>query len=112
MTNHITFDQFWVALRRRGALALCLALCMLGLGLGLSATADDHKATIITFDAPGAGKGAGQGTIAFGHDARGAIMGYYLDASNVYHGFLRTPDGRFTTIDVPGAGTGEYQGDR
>ena len=99
MTNHINFTQFWAAVRRKGTLALCLVLCILGLGLSASA----QVPTIITFEAPGAGTGAGQGTIALGNDAQGAIMGSYIDASNVYHGFLRAPDGRFTTIDVPGA---------
>jgi hypothetical protein len=28
----------------------------------------------------------------------------------VQHGFLRTPDGAFTTIDAPDAGTAAYQG--
>jgi hypothetical protein len=36
--------------------------------------------------------------------------GYYNDASGVFHGFLRTPDGAITTFDVPGAGTGPGQG--
>jgi len=35
----------------------------------------NHK--IITFEAPGAGTGADQGTIGLGNDAQGAIMGYY-----------------------------------
>jgi len=38
----------------------------------------------------------------------GAIAGYALDASGVYHGYLRAPDGTITTFDVPGAGTGGY----
>jgi hypothetical protein len=33
----------------------------------------------------------------------GVIIGSYLDASGVTHGFLRTPSGSFTTIDVPGS---------
>jgi cell envelope opacity-associated protein A len=33
----------------------------------------------------------------------GSITGIYLDANNVYHGFLRTPDGKFTTFEAPGA---------
>ena len=37
-------------------------------------------------------------------------MGYYIDASNVYHGFLRDSDGKFTKIDVPGAGASAGQG--
>ncbi len=40
----------------------------------------------------------------------GAFTGYYIDASNVNHGFLRAPDGTFTTFEAPGAGTGADQG--
>ena len=69
--------------------------------------------TITTFDAPNAGTGAGQGTFVFtGYclNPTGAIAGASLDSSDVYHGFLRTPDGTITTFDVPGAGTGPFQG--
>jgi hypothetical protein len=38
------------------------------------------------------------------------VTGAYLDASNVYHGFVRAPNGAITTFDVPGAGTGSGQG--
>ena len=38
------------------------------------------------------------------------IVGTILDANNVYHAFLRSPHGKFTTFDCPGAGTGMYQG--
>ena len=69
-----------------------------------------HKPEIITFDAPGAGTGAGQGTTTDGIDSRGAIVGWYVDAGNVNHGYVRDPDGTITTFDVPGAGTGAYQG--
>src|ERR1022692_2187316 len=101
------FAQFCSALRQKGALALCLALCMVGLGLSGSA---QGPPTIVTFDAPGAGTSAGQGTTALFNDPAGAIFGFYLDASNVDHGFLRARDGRFMTIDAPGAGTGSSQG--
>ena len=37
-------------------------------------------------------------------------MGTYIDVNSVQHGFLRSPDGTFTTFDAPGAGTGSYQG--
>jgi hypothetical protein len=42
----------------------------------------------------------------------GAVTGYYLDANNVYHGFLRSPEGEFTTFDSPGADTkaGDFNG--
>src|SRR5436190_202898 len=69
--------------------------------------------TITTFDAPNAGTGPGQGTIVFAVDClnpAGAITATSLDASNVYHGVLRAPDGTMTTFDAPGAGTGPFQG--
>ena len=34
---------------------------------------------IVTFSAPGAGTGAGQGTYAIGVNAEGSIVGYYID---------------------------------
>ena len=108
MTDHITFYQFCSALRRKGGLALCLALCMLG--LGLCAIADDHKATIITIDAPGAGTIPGQGTQANAVNPEGTVIGWYLDANYTWYGFLRTPNGKIFTFSAPGAGTGTYQG--
>ena len=69
-----------------------------------------HKSKIIVFDVQGAGTGPGQGTIPIGIDSRGAIIGWYVDAGNVNHGFVRTRDGSITTFDVSGAGTGAYQG--
>jgi len=74
--------------------------------------APDGSFTI--FDAPGADTtpGSGNGTFAFSVNAMGMITGIYIDASNVFHGFLRSPDGAFTKIDVPGAGTGAFQGTR
>jgi len=59
---------------------------------------------IITFNAPQAGKGFFQGTYPIDESSNGAIAGYYADAKNVNHGFLRTPDGTITTFDAPGAG--------
>src|SRR5215472_7998407 len=63
------------------------------------------QATFITIDVPGA-----QETQAFGISKAGAITGEYLDASNVYHGFVRASDGTITTFDVPDAGGGANQG--
>jgi hypothetical protein len=74
---------------------------------------------IITFDAPGAGTGSGQGTGCFAFtdcsvllNNFGAVTGYYLDANNVFHGFVRSPEGKFTTFDAPGADTtaGDFNG--
>ena len=61
---------------------------------------------ITTFQAPGADikpADAG-GTNATGINALGAITGYYLDSKGVSHGFLRSPDGKFTTFEVSGSG--------
>jgi probable HAF family extracellular repeat protein len=63
-----------------------------------------QKATITTFDAPGAGTGQYQGTFATTINPAGVIAGYYLDANNVYHGFVRSRGGSFTSFDAPGAG--------
>jgi hypothetical protein len=51
--------------------------------------APDGKFT--EFDAPGAGTGAGQGTIPMSNNPAGANTGYWVDASGVYHGFLAIP---------------------
>jgi hypothetical protein len=100
--------SYFQNLRRSTAWAiLCLVLCLLG--LGVSATAQEFF-FITTFDAPHAGKSAGQGTTAKGIIPGGAIVGYYVDANYAYHGFLRAPHGRITTIDDPDAVTGALQG--
>ncbi len=77
--------------------------------------------TFITFEAPDAGTSAGQGTYPSGINRKGSIAGYYTDAKNVFHGFVRLRDcdsedrdwrcvGTVKTFDVPDAGTGAYQG--
>lgn len=71
---------------------------------------------ILSYDVPGAGTepGSYQGTVCpgcfSGFNVRGDIAATYVDANNVIHGFVRDPEGRFTTFDVPGAGTGAFQG--
>jgi hypothetical protein len=75
-------------------------------------TGQANAQRIITFDAPGAGTGSGQGTGCFAYtdcsvliNNFGAITGYYLDANNVFHGFLRSPEGTFTNFEAPGSDT-------
>jgi hypothetical protein len=72
--------------------------------------APDGKIT--TFDVPGGGTGAGQGTVAGGINLWGTIAGWLIDSDSVYHGFVRTPHGDITNFDVKGAGTspGQSQG--
>jgi hypothetical protein len=79
-----------------------------------------HPPAIIEFDVKGAGVGPGTtncfggcpGTVAVNGNSWGAVTGYYVDDSNLYHGFVRYPDGKITTFDAPGAGTltGSAQG--
>jgi hypothetical protein len=72
--------------------------------------------TITVFDAPGAGIcsascgsiGNGQGTRAFAINPAGTITGFYTDNSAHCHGYLRAPNGNFTQIDAPDAGTGPF----
>src|SRR5215216_62099 len=52
--------------------------------------------TITTFDAPGAGTGAFQGTYATNIAPSGPIIGSSRDANYVRHGFIRSHDGTFT----------------
>jgi hypothetical protein len=49
--------------------------------------------TFITFEAPGAGTSPYQGTAGTSINADGTTTGYYSDASNVYHGFVRDSSG-------------------
>jgi hypothetical protein len=79
-----------------------LVFCILR--LGLSANAGGTKTIITTFDAPGAGTAAGQGTFANGMNTSGTIVGFIRDANAARHAFLRGPDGTFTIFDDPGAG--------
>jgi len=67
---------------------------------------------IVTFDAPGAGTGSGQGTVGDtnGINREGAVTGGYLDANGVTHAYLRDPNGAITSFDAPGAGTAAGQG--
>jgi hypothetical protein len=53
------------------------------------------------FNAPGADPN-NQGTITYGENNAGSIVGYTIDTSGVYHGFERFVNGSFLTIDPPG----------
>ena len=87
-----------------------LVVCLATLGLGLSATA--RQPTFTTFDAPGAGTGADQGTIPFDITPAEEITGFTRDAAFARHGFLRARNGAITIFDAPNAGTGAGQGTR
>jgi hypothetical protein len=57
--------------------------------------------TIITYDAPGSGTSANQGTGGGAINALGVITGSYTDASNMGHGFVLTPANTLTSSPNP-----------
>jgi hypothetical protein len=63
---------------------------------------NDHSATYITFDVPGTGNATPTSI-----NPSGAITGYYCDAVSCY-GFLRSPDGTFSTFGDPSAVNGTF----
>ena len=81
-------------------------------GIGHGWIRNPMNGQITTIDAPGAATTLGTaqcttrptgGTLVFGINDAGAVMGHFWDTSYVEHGFVRRPDGTFTIIDVPGA---------
>jgi hypothetical protein len=65
----------------------------------------DKNGALTTFDAPDAGNvpGSFQGTLPWGINTNGEITGYYVDGTNVNHGFVRDKHGAIIEFDVPGA---------
>lgn len=55
-----------------------------------------------SFDAPDAGHGVVQGTVPWAINQSGVIAGYYIDSSNLVHGFVRTSAGVITEFDATG----------
>ena len=41
-------------------------------------------------------------------NASGGMVGSYIDADGMYHPYVRTPNGRFVSLDLPGAALLEY----
>ena len=109
--NNPTSTKKMTTLYLRKSMGLsALVVCLATLGLGLSATA--RQPTFTTFDAPGAGTGADQGTIPFDITPAEEITGFTRDAAFARHGFLRARNGAITIFDAPNAGTGVGQGTR
>jgi hypothetical protein len=80
-----------------------LLFLFLTLFLILTMTSRAHDQKIITFDAPNSGTAAGQGTEATAINLEGTITGNVTDNNFGTHGFVRSPNGRFTNFDAPGA---------
>lgn len=47
-----------------------------------------------------------QGTFPGNINDNGEVAGFYIDSSNNFHGFIRSPQGEFTTVDDPNANAG------
>ncbi len=77
-----------------------IVVCMFAV---LAITVQASAQRLITFDAPHSGTNAGQGTQSTGINLLGTITGSVTDNNFGTHGFVRTPDGKFTDFDVPGA---------
>lgn len=82
--------------------------------MGAPVLVSAQESQAITFDAPGADLTPGDfnGTYPGGINAWGAITGTYQSADTVLHGFVRSPGGKFTTFEAPGADTtpGSFNG--
>jgi len=96
-------------MKRIGFLMFVLLTCLIS-GCGNGTTTNVAAPQITTFDAPGAGTSAGQGTLPEQNNQSGMIAGISNDANGVAHGFVRDAQGRFTTFDAPGAGTVSGEG--
>jgi hypothetical protein len=48
----------------------------------------NQQGNFSTFDVPGTGTGAGQGTIPVDNNIPGAVVGEAIDGNTVIHGFL------------------------
>jgi hypothetical protein len=97
MINHHTTDGYSVRASHKGTLTIVVMLYTLVSGFA-------QPASTITFNAPGAGTGTGQGTFAININDFGQAIGYFVDSNNIYHGFVRALSGAVVTIDAPGAG--------
>jgi len=99
------------ALRILGAIVVSAACA---LPAAAATDPDCDPGTIISFDAPGADTNPadGNGTLVAGINDFGVVAGEIVDSNDVYHAFLRFPDGKFTVFDAPGAGSspGSYSG--
>jgi hypothetical protein len=72
----------------------------------------DPRGNITVIDAPGADHTPGNfnGTFCVGISVTGEVEGVFVDSNFVLHGFTRSPSGKYTTYNVPAAGTGPGQG--
>lgn len=87
----------------RGWAASAAVISMLALAVA-PARADERSFVFSSIDVPGA-----TFTQAFGINAGGEVVGFYIDATGKQHGFLRSGE-TFTSIDFPGAAATDARG--
>ena len=107
--NNPTQHRSWISAIRGQVAAATLVLTVL-LGLAVVAPPSAQAQNFTTFNAPGAGTTAYDGTISLSMNTAGDIAGIYIASGTVYHGFVRAANGTITTFDAPGVGTGKNQG--
>ncbi len=83
---------FYFAKRKLQLVPAATFLVALAISIPLSAQ------TITSFDAPGAGTGAGQGTRAYSINPSGTITGFFTDSANSAHGYVRSNQGVITVF--------------
>jgi hypothetical protein len=100
---------------RRKMAGIFLALILAAAGPVLC-SGQEAPVTYTSIIAPGAGTKSGQGTVAESINDSETIVGFYMNTGSwpngtqVYHGFVRSASGGYTTFDVAGAGTKAGQG--
>jgi hypothetical protein len=103
---HLTISQ---GTSRIAGILMCVLLVALeaacGGGSGAMQDVPPPAPTFTQIDVPGEGTASGEGTFGLGINASGEVVGYYIDANGVVHGFIRSASGTITTVDAPGAGT-------
>src|SRR5690348_545051 len=95
--NRSSLAQISAAALRGGRMATCAFLCL----ASLAAAANSDAPTYVTFEVPGAGARANQGTFARTINVTGSVTGSYTDPDNVTHGFVRAASGVISTFDPP-----------
>lgn len=93
-----SFRRFRRAKGSKMPIPLRLYWLTLSLLLGVAPNTRAEDLAFTTIDFPGA-----TGTLAYDINNRGEIVGRYISADGIQHGYLRSPKGSFTSIDVPGA---------
>jgi hypothetical protein len=80
-----------------------MSMTVVCLFAAVAMTVPANAQQIITFNAPNSGTGAGQGTESVSINSFGIVTGSVTDNNFGTHGFVGTPEGKFTNFDAPGA---------